>query len=200
MTPHDDPDDLPPAPRRRRWVRPLALAALAAAGAALAFTLSTPDRRQAAADAVERAAAKAADTFKEPPGPQPTRGTLFIDGKPAKGAVVTFWPVPLETVTWRTVKPQAMVEADGSYRPNSYDLHDGAKPGEYLVTVLWTGPDGGPGPDLLKGKYADPKRPVLRVTIGLGDNVVEPLRLDGVTDEPKPEVPPEPKSTPKQGD
>lgn len=113
------------------------------------------------------------------PTRHPTKGTLTYNGKPLKGAVVTFWPLPLDKNDWKTVKPQAMVEADGSYQPNSYDLKDGAMAGEYVVTVLWTGESGGPGPDLLKGKYSDPKKPVLKVAIKEGENAIPPIELKG---------------------
>lgn len=116
----------------------------------------------------------------------PTKGTLTYNGKPAKGAVVTFWPLPLEKNDWKTVKPQAIVEADGSYQPNSYDLKDGAMPGEYAVTVLWTGETDDPrNPDLLAGRCADPSRPVLKVSIKEQANEIPPIRLTGPAINPK---------------
>ena len=56
------------------------------------------------------ALAAAAGCAKQPPThpqPQRTHGTLTYNGKPLKGAVVQFWPLPLENVTWRTLKPAA---------------------------------------------------------------------------------------------
>jgi hypothetical protein len=53
------------------------------------------------------------------------------------------------------------------------------------VTVRWTGPSGGPGPDLLKGKYAAPKNPVARVTVAQGENVLDAVRLESLEAGPK---------------
>lgn len=118
---------------------------------------------------------------QKPSGPprQPTRGTLTYNGKPVKGAVVTFWRTPLESLDWKVPKPQAEVEADGSFQPNSYGLKDGAVTGDYALTVLWTGESGLPGPDLFKGRYSDPKNPVLKVTIKEGNNELPTIALSG---------------------
>ncbi len=117
-----------------------------------------------------------------PPRPprQPTHGTVTYNGKPPDGAVVQFWPLPLDKVDWRTVKPSARVGPDGVFRLNTYEMGDGAVVGEYAVTVLWTGsnPDV-PRPDLFQGRYSDPKRPVLKVTIQDGENALPPITLTG---------------------
>jgi len=119
---------------------------------------------------------KAPDTR---PTRHPTKGTLTYNGKPLKGAVVVFWPLPLEKNDWQTTKPQALVEADGSYQPNCFDQKDGAMAGEYVVTVQYTGETAGPGPDLLKGRHSDPKKPVLKVTIREGENTIPPIEIKG---------------------
>jgi hypothetical protein len=85
----------------------------------------------------------------------------------------------LEGYDWRTVKPQASVEADGSFQPNSYNLKDGAVVGEYALTVIWMGPPNVNGPDLFKGRFGDPAQPVLKVTIKDGDNELPPIHLTG---------------------
>ena len=57
---------------------------------------------------------------------------------------------------------------------------NGAPPGTYAVTVVWRSvvPDGDDGPtDKLKGKFADPARPLATVTVGDGETTLEPLRL-----------------------
>ncbi|MBX9626069.1 MAG: hypothetical protein K2X82_19890 [Gemmataceae bacterium] len=135
--------------------------------------------------AVALAACGCGGTPDDKPARFPTRGTLTYNGRPLPGAVVTFHPLPLDKNDWRTVKPGARVEADGSFRANSYDLRDGAMAGEYAVTVLYTGEAGGPGPDLLQGRHRDPKRPVAKVTIAAGENVVPPIALSGPPLNPK---------------
>ena len=119
-------------------------------------------------------AACPADPPARPPV-YPVRGELLVNGQPAAGAVVTFHPVGGSTPDG--VKPQATVGADGTFRPNSFDLQDGAPVGEYALTVFWPGGRGHIGPDRLKGRYGDPARPVLKVTVRPGDNVIEPIRL-----------------------
>ena len=114
------------------------------------------------------------------PPRQPTRGTLLYNGKPPNGAVIQFWPMPVAKVDWRTVKPSARVEADGSFEINTYELGDGAIVGEYAVTILWTGenPDV-PRPDLFQGRYSNPQRPVTVVKIQEGENTLPPIQLKG---------------------
>ena len=120
----------------------------------------------------------AACSAKPPARPPvyPVRGELLVNGKPAVGAVVSFHPVG--NLTPDAVKPQATVETDGTFRPNTYDLRDGAPAGEYALTVYWPGGKGPIGPDRLKGRYGNPARPVLKVTVKAGDNVLDPIRLD----------------------
>ncbi|MDY3552700.1 hypothetical protein R5W24_001787 [Gemmata sp. JC717] len=122
--------------------------------------------------------AAAACTAKLPDHPPvyPVRGELLVNGKPAVGAVVSFHPVG--NAAPGAVRPQATVEADGTFRPNSFDPRDGAPAGEYALTVFWPGGKGHIGPDRLKGRYSDPTRPVRKVTVKAGDNVLEPIRID----------------------
>jgi hypothetical protein len=99
------------------------------------------------------------------------------DGKPAAGATVTFHPT---TGVKLPATPFAVVGDDGTFAVNCYTAGDGAPPGTYAVTVVWRSvvPDGDDGPiDKLKGKYADPARPLTTVTVGEGETTLEPLRL-----------------------
>ena len=57
---------------------------------------------------------------------------------------------------------------------------DGAAVGQYAVTVMWMGEnDDVPRPDFFQGKYSDPHKPVLTVTIKEGDNELQPITLAG---------------------
>ncbi len=78
-----------------------------------------------------------------------TRGSVLYNDRPASGAHVTLHPMPLEKNTFRTVKPASLVDANGNFELKSLDTRDGARAGEYAVTIRWSGEQGGPGPDLL---------------------------------------------------
>lgn len=112
----------------------------------------------------------------------PTKGTLTFNGKPAKGATVTFWKTPLDLKSkdaWRQIRPMATVEADGSYVPNTFESKDGALPGDYVLTVTWTGESTPPGPDRFAGRFSNPENPVAKVTIKRGDNTIPSIDLKG---------------------
>jgi hypothetical protein len=104
----------------------------------------------------------------------PVRGQLFVDGKPADGAYVVFTAAG-PPVDGR--RPAALVGPGGTFRPNFYDVGDGAPEGEYALTVYWPVSGMGMAPDRLKGRYADPAKPVARVTVKPGDNLIDPIRL-----------------------
>lgn len=112
----------------------------------------------------------------------PTKGSVTYNGKPAPGAKITFWQLPLsleDKTAWQILRPRATAASDGSFQPSCYEPNDGAMKGEYAVTVTWTGGEGPPGPDLLQGRFADPKNPPLKVTIAAGQNTLPPLDLKG---------------------
>lgn len=105
----------------------------------------------------------------------PVTGKLLVDGKAPEGAVMVFHPVtpPEKEVN----KPAARVQADGKFQVTTYDAHDGAPPGDYVVTVTWGAP---PSPDKLGGKFRDPTKSQLKVTVTEGENVLEPMELSSV--------------------
>jgi hypothetical protein len=105
---------------------------------------------------------------------------VFYKGKPAEGARVTL--VPLEGVA-DTPNPGAQVRKDGSFRLSTFRSHDGAPDGRYAVTIVYPSParkvdDENAGPDLLGGRYADPKTTPLRADVRDGPNDLEPFRLE----------------------
>jgi hypothetical protein len=110
---------------------------------------------------------------------------VSYNGQPVKGAIVTFHPLPLDRNDWRTVRPQCVTAADGSFQPSSLGQQDGAMAGEYAVTVMWTGENAGDSPDRFQGRHADPKKPVLKVTVTAGENVLPPIELKGPPINPK---------------
>lgn len=95
-------------------------------------------------------------------------------GQPCGGALVVFHPLATERVN--AAKPVATTADDGSFRLTTLKPGDGAVAGEYGVTVVW--PDrgkearlsistegGGGGTDRLNGRYGNPGRPKITVTI-----------------------------------
>jgi hypothetical protein len=120
----------------------------------------------------------------------PAQGKLFVDGKPAEGALVVLHPVndagPL------SIRPSGKVGPDGTFTLNSYIAETrttnlGAPAGEYLVTVTWLPPDvrdylekhqGGELPDRLQGKYANAtSSPLPHLVVLEGPTDLAPIEL-----------------------
>jgi hypothetical protein len=111
----------------------------------------------------------------------PTKGQLFINNKAPKGAIVGLHPVSSD-FDMRKSRPAAPVLEDGSFAFSTYDVKDGAPTGEYIVTIFWYQHPDSPeqGEDRLMGKYSDPKKSSIRVTIKEGGNELEPIKLEDV--------------------
>jgi hypothetical protein len=69
----------------------------------------------------------------------PVRGSVFVEGKPAVGAVVMFHPLPLGSGSTRSLTSRGTVGPDGNFRLTTYNTDDGAPEGEYAVAVYWPG-------------------------------------------------------------
>lgn len=123
------------------------------------------------------------------PAVYPVRGEVFVQGQPAAGASVAFYPAqaaaavaPGAAPTTRPPIPTAVVDKDGSFRLTSLRAYDGAAPGDYLVTVTWSDvsrQDGDTveGPDKLLWQYARPGQSGLKATIKTGDNKLPRFNL-----------------------
>ncbi len=110
----------------------------------------------------------------------PVSGRVLYNGKPAEGAQVTFFP--LDHKDPQKPRPGAQVRRDGSFRLSTYASYDGAPPGRYAVTIIYRSPekkenDENMGPDLLRGRYADPKTTPLAVEVKEGANDLAPFDL-----------------------
>jgi len=110
----------------------------------------------------------------------PVTGRVFFQGKPAEGARVTF--VSLTDNDPKKPKPGAQVGNNGVFRLSTYASYDGAPPGRYAVLIVYPSPsqkidDENAGPDLLQGRYADPKTTPLKAEIKEGTNDLEPFNL-----------------------
>jgi hypothetical protein len=109
----------------------------------------------------------------------PVQGEVFYKGQPAQGAQVIFYlqndPEPLP------LNPHGKVQEDGSFQVSTYGRNDGLPEGDYVVTITWQRhkiqmrEERAVGPDLLKGRYADPNKPRLRARIEKG---MSTLRFD----------------------
>jgi hypothetical protein len=146
----------------------------------------------------------------------PVSGEVFVQGQPAAGATVIFYPAAMlqadsmpagpaggqgaseaglpSTVAasprlrsqagpphWQF--PSATVGADGSFQLTTVSAGDGAPPGEYQVSVIWSDTyreegDLVSGPDRLGGRYADPAASGLKATVGPGKNQLPRFDLE----------------------
>ena len=96
----------------------------------------------------------------------PVRGSVFVNDKPAVGAVVMFHPLPLGSGSTQSLTSRGTVGPDGTFRLTTYNTDDGAPEGEYAVAVYWPGKRTGKGeadedssdlpPDRLGLRYNNP--------------------------------------------
>jgi hypothetical protein len=111
----------------------------------------------------------------------PVTGTVIYQGAPAAGASVFFQRRGAERVNEHLV--MGIVQADGSFELVCGSLGKGAPPGEYDVFIEWTRVigqrKGGPqrGPDKMRGRFADRKRPLLHATVASRENRLVPFDL-----------------------
>jgi hypothetical protein len=103
----------------------------------------------------------------------PVRGEVFVNGKPAKDAVVHFHPHD------KVNGPPAfaIVQGDGSFQLTTYTASDGAATGDYVVTLTWrvekqVEGETIVGPDRLKDRYSKPESSRLNAKVTAGDNVL----------------------------
>jgi hypothetical protein len=108
----------------------------------------------------------------------PVQGKVLYLGKPTPGAVVVFHPAGNPSPD--ALRPQGTVSADGSFRLTTYQPDDGAPPGDYDVTILWTRPSkhgGGEQVNLLPPRYLRPRTSRLRVQVKAEPNDLPPFKL-----------------------
>lgn len=90
--------------------------------------------------------------------------------------------MPLSNNDPRMTRAIATVDKDGGFRLTTCRAYDGAAPGLYAVTIVYLSPetmveDQNAGPDLLEGRYSDPKTTPLRAEVKPGKNELEPFNL-----------------------
>ena len=109
------------------------------------------------------------------PKTYPVSGSVYVAGKPAAGAIVVLHPAATGPEAKRAT---GRVADDGTFKLGTYDLDDGALPGEYAVAIAWFSerPESGPNSDVMPTKlspaYANPHTSKLNATITPGVNVI----------------------------
>jgi hypothetical protein len=115
------------------------------------------------------------------------QGKVLYQGRPAKGALVVFYPKGTDSL--RVVPSTGIADEAGNFSLSS-GKDSGAVAGDYVVTITWPeepppvkdGPkitmEGPPTPpDRLKGRFANRDSSTLTVTVKSGANVLEPFDL-----------------------
>jgi hypothetical protein len=111
----------------------------------------------------------------------PVSGKVIYQGAPAAGATVFFYRQGADPMNEHMI--MAIVQEDGSFELVCGSLGKGAPPGQYDVVIEWKQGSGQSkgrpqhGPDKLKGRYADPKHPILHATVEAKSNQLAPFEL-----------------------
>jgi hypothetical protein len=123
----------------------------------------------------------AAGCLKDDRRPQvhPAHGKVLVNGEPAEGALIALHPADGRKVDESGTIPSGHVGADGGFTLSTYTPDDGAPVGDYVVSIIWfPNPTATPpGPDRLAGKFADPAKSDLKVTIHEGENALKPFEI-----------------------
>jgi hypothetical protein len=108
------------------------------------------------------------------------RGSVRINGEPAKDVNVMFTPVAPPEGGATPLSPAAVTGEDGSFRLMSFKPGDGAPAGDYRVTINYPMSRFNKhlnGIDRLKGKFADPKTSGLTAKVEPKSNDLPPFDL-----------------------
>jgi hypothetical protein len=123
-------------------------------------------------------------TSSGPPVPVfPVKGQLFVNNKPAHGAVVWFCPTDAGAVNVANPatnpRPSGVVQEDGTFEVSTYGTKDGAPAGRYRVAVNWTKTAGGDVEErLLPMDFMDPVKAGLAVVeVKSQPNVLPPFKI-----------------------
>jgi hypothetical protein len=115
----------------------------------------------------------------------PARGTVTIDGQPADGAILTFFGQSDDLKGRRVPVPMATVNSDGTYEVRSYGANDGMPVGDFRVTLIWPEPipegedvEFYEPKDRLAGKYSNPAKSEISVSIVKGTNEIPAIDLN----------------------
>jgi hypothetical protein len=113
----------------------------------------------------------------------PVTGKLLVNGQPAEGASVIFYPQSPDSDGKKMPVPGGTTDANGNYQLTSYESGDGAPAGEYNVAIIWYEPpspnSAGPSEqqDRLRGRYANPQTSRLTARVEQGGGELPPFEL-----------------------
>jgi hypothetical protein len=125
-------------------------------------------------------AALAAGCGKKGPVLYPVKGSVRINGEPARDVNIMFTPVTPPEGGATPLSPAAVTGEDGSFRLMSFKPGDGAPAGDYQVTVIFPMNRFSKhlsGIDRLKGKFANPKTSGLAAKVEPKSNELPPFEL-----------------------
>jgi hypothetical protein len=118
-------------------------------------------------------------------GLNPVSGKVLVNGEPAVGAVVTFFPERAARLD--DVVASGVAGDDGTFTLST-GTEPGAPAGRYVVAVVWPDPAKKPtetqrmmgmtpdAPDVLKGRYSREKS-TLKAEVKPGRNTLDPFQL-----------------------
>ncbi len=113
----------------------------------------------------------------------PVHGQVLVNGRPAEGARIVFYPTAEPVPGQKVPTPSATTDANGEYQLDSYEAEDGAPAGDFKVTVVWPEP---PPPnasgifdlkDQLSGRYSNSDTTPLSATVEDGGGEIAPFEL-----------------------
>jgi hypothetical protein len=111
----------------------------------------------------------------------PVSGKVMCKGSPASGATVFFCRKGGDTMNDHMI--MGIVQEDGWFELVCGSFGKGAPAGEYDVLIEWKQVSGQRkgrpqhGPDKFKGRYADPKHPLLHATVEAKTTDLPPFEL-----------------------
>lgn len=116
----------------------------------------------------------------------PVSGQVMIDGKPAVRATVTFHPLAPQP-DGKSFRASTFTDEKGTFRLTTFTAGDGAPAGDYTVTVvanfIYKDGDDTSVPDLLGGKYSDPKVTPLKANVATSPNTLAAFQLQSSAEE-----------------
>jgi hypothetical protein len=120
----------------------------------------------------------------------PASGRVLVDGQPAEGVQVRLRPADRPD-DLDALRPFAETAEDGTFELGTHEKGDGVPVGPYKATLYW--PDRLPGlpgvKDRLGGKYDEAAESPFSVTIGAGENLLEPFLAESAKAPAQPSSP-----------
>ncbi len=113
----------------------------------------------------------------------PVTGEVLVNGQPAEGVSVIFYPEGPAPQGKKMPVPAGMTDGNGEFKLTSYVQGDGAPAGKYKVAAVW---DEKPPAkfsgvfepkDRLHGRYASPQTSKLSATVEEGSTEIPPFQL-----------------------